>query len=144
MSNEPVPLHRNHPASFHRVYRRDNDGVYDMSTQHTKGPWAVFKHYASDDPASRYASYRLVGTGQFETIAEVRHGHEEIDGDVDANAHLIAAAPDLLEALDGLARAVNTNELAAAMACHSVESFANVADALKPALAAIAKARGEA
>jgi hypothetical protein len=43
----------------------------------------------------------------------------------------------LTAALEGLVRAVNTNELAAAMACHSVVSFANVEDALKPALAAL-------
>jgi hypothetical protein len=48
-----------------------------------------------------------------------------------------------IEALDGLVRAVNTGELAAAMACHSVVSFANVEDALKPAIAALKLARSE-
>src|SRR5688572_25065682 len=47
--------------------------------------------------------------------------------------HREQATAELVEALRGLVAAVNTNELAAAMACHSVASFANVKDALKPA-----------
>jgi hypothetical protein len=53
------------------------------------------------------------------------------------------AADELYEALVALTKAVNTNELAAAMACHEIVAFANVEDALKLALPAIRKARGE-
>lgn len=68
----------------------------------TPGPWFVFDHYCGRDPATageEYAATRLIGLGQFDTIAEVRMGSEDVAGDVDANARLIAAAPELLAAL---------------------------------------------
>lgn len=75
---------------------------------HTPGPWHVFDHFCGRDPeiAGEYADTRLVGLGQFSTIAEVRQGHDEIAGDVDANARLIAASPELLDALVELEDAV--------------------------------------
>lgn len=65
---------------------------------HTPGPWLVFDHYCGRDPetAGEYAGTRLIGLGQYDTIAEVRQGSDDVPGDVDANARLIAAAPELL------------------------------------------------
>jgi hypothetical protein len=58
-------------------------------TQHTPGPWAI---------TARPKGYRLIGTDGKQRIAtvEIRDEGESID---DANARLIAAAPELLEAL---------------------------------------------
>lgn len=58
-----------------------------MSAAHTPGPWAV-------SGAGRHALVR----GEDMTIVAVRH---RLEGDVhEANARLIAAAPDLLVALE--------------------------------------------
>lgn len=62
--------------------------------QFTPGPWSVFPYYYQHDNGEQW---RLIGTGQYDTVAEVRHGNEDLPGNVDANARLIAAAPDLLE-----------------------------------------------
>lgn len=65
-----------------------------MSAEHTPGPWEYFDHPA-------YTNVFTVGPREFKTVAEVRAGNEE-DGlpeQTEANARLIAAAPDLLAAL---------------------------------------------
>lgn len=66
--------------------------------EHTPGPWSVFPHYCKYDGPGPYENTWLIGKGQYDTIAEVRPGHDEYDSQNDANARLIAAAPDLLEA----------------------------------------------
>lgn len=58
-------------------------------TKHTPGPWKVQK------PDSQSYAHTITGNGFW--IADVAHGAIK-DDDV-ANAHLIAAAPELLEAL---------------------------------------------
>jgi hypothetical protein len=100
----------------------------------TPGPWTVESRVAFGK--NDYAVSPASGNDGF--VAALTHGP-----DAKANARLIAAAPELYEALVALTRAVNTNELAAAMACHEIVAFANVKDALKLALPAIKKARGE-
>lgn len=91
-----------------------------MSAAHTPGPWAV-------SGAGRHALVR----GEDLTIVAVRH---RLEGDVhEANACLIAAAPDLLEALEQLLD--DLDALAPAKPC---------IEAIEQAQAAIAKARGEA
>lgn len=69
-----------------------------MTHAFTRGPWSVFPHYCKDDSESIYAQTWLIGLGQFDTIAEVRPGHDQFDSQNDANARLISAAPELLEA----------------------------------------------
>jgi hypothetical protein len=95
----------------------------------TEGPWQVFPHYCGTNPdlAGEYARTRLIGLGQFETVAEVRHGSDDIAGDVDANAHLIAAAPCLYEAL--------------LLVCRTEIMMGGTRDI---AMAALSRARGEA
>jgi hypothetical protein len=103
----------------------------------TEGPWQVFPHYCGTNPdlAGEYARTRLIGLGQFETVAEVRHGSDDIAGDVDANAHLIAAAPCLYEALKQL-----TDILPGSWDCLTSEET----EAWESSLAALSRARGEA
>lgn len=96
-----------------------------MSTKHTPGPWNVDGIFICDDAGDRI-------------VAEVPKMYDENDL---ANARLIAAAPELLEALQGLVR-VNEE--------HN-QSFIEVIgkplnwkdDYLEAARAAIRKALGE-
>lgn len=93
-----------------------------MSAKHTPGPWKVVK----DD----FLGIRIKQSdgGDIRSIAEIlKHPPGGVLGE--NNARLIAAAPDLLEAL----KAVLNN-------CLDSQSLA---DAYKQARAAIAKAEGQ-
>ena len=70
-----------------------------MSARFTPGPWEARPYYYQDGDG---ADKRLIDTAFMDTIAEVRMGHDDIAGDIDANARLIAAAPDMFEALNDL------------------------------------------
>jgi hypothetical protein len=111
----------------------------------TEGPWQVFPHYCGTNPdlAGEYARTRLIGLGQFETVAEVRHGSDDIAGDVDANAHLIAAAPCLYEALAELHGACLGTPVGGGDGGTYVVGSPSAAS-LNKALAALSRARGEA
>lgn len=61
-----------------------------MSAKHTPGPWVVF-----EDDYERHVLGPMTGRAWMDNcVATVRDG-----ANIDANAHLIAAAPELLEAL---------------------------------------------
>lgn len=100
-----------------------------MQGKHTPGPWfAGLEPHCPDlvhtAPEKGYWAGKLVGVGKAQP-----------DGDFEeacANARLISAAPELLEALQTLVADVRRY---AVYPSHSVE--------MKLALAAIAKARGE-
>ena len=69
------------------------------NTQHTQGPW---KHHKS--PAVGGGTLHVIHAGTSITIGTIRAGidkgnSDRIDEICEANAHLIAAAPDLLAAL---------------------------------------------
>lgn len=99
------------------------------NTKHTftPGPWII-------DNESEYGSADIC-----EKVSEnVRHamvhiGHP-IKGDAKANAYLIAAAPELLEALENILNAKRNS---------NGEYPELLSFLVKPALEAIAKARGE-
>jgi hypothetical protein len=94
-----------------------------MNATHTPGPW--------QDTQVR----TIVAKG--DAIANCNCG--QISGqEQDANAKLIAAAPELLEALDNLAREVTTLDMFGETG--NTASKANVDGALDQARAAIAKA----
>ena len=95
-----------------------------MSTQHTKGPWRVQRQNPSPTTGEWMISGAKPGY-----LAEVRDCGS---GDVQANARLIAAAPDLLEALQRMLDAPSHGT-------HEAMRRANEA-----ARAAIAKATGAA
>ena len=93
-----------------------------MTTEHTPGPWQSFNGGA------------VVGTvensGGSTYVADIRH---RANGESAANARLIAAAPDMLAALERIAAITGSTGGHKSM----VEEFQFLAHA------AIAKARGE-
>jgi beta-xylosidase len=97
---------------------------------HTPGPWAQ-SHRESDDGWYRTQVYPVadpnntIATCNWHSV-RTEYGHVT---DRDANARLIAAAPELMEALRALADQVEEYEL-------------GNPDALRNARAAIAKAEG--
>lgn len=102
-----------------------------MSAKHTPGPWVV--------EVERVAEARIVGGDV--TVALVlndapSHDHEAARA-WRADASLIAAAPDLLEALEQLANRVDPGTKGRNI------SIASFVAALEAARAAITKARGE-
>lgn len=99
------------------------DGGGEMSG-HTKGPW-IIRRSGSGKP---YQVETVDGVG----ITQWRGISRPASKEGEANAHLIAAAPDLLEALEACVGLVT-------ISYH--ESAGEIADKV---YAAIAKARGEA
>ena len=61
-------------------------------SKHTPGPWR-------DGGPSAIGGWPVVGTGRGRIICYMRYAHP-IDSTTAANAQLIAAAPDMLEALE--------------------------------------------
>lgn len=93
-------------------------------TQHTPGPWKTFRPYGTI-----YIKARLRGS----TIQEVAScGPTETPEQQEANARLIASAPELLEALRELLDA-----------CKDAKFSSDPFDAIPNARTAIAKATGE-
>jgi len=67
-----------------------------VSLQHTPGPWELQDHRKGAD------CYTIAAPNRCYVVAELDHDHPEAL----ANARLIAAAPDLLAALQGLEFAI--------------------------------------
>jgi hypothetical protein len=93
-----------------------------MTTKHTSGPWRIGRQ---DDEVV------IVDATSGPAICDVYGDH---NGERDANARLIVAAPDLLEALEQLLRAITD-------VTTSMEDLGYAED---QAVAAIKKARGDA
>jgi hypothetical protein len=79
-------------------------------TKHTPGPW----HF-SDDLGQQHGC-RLIHAKDGRLVADAGRIHYRTDAEMDANARLIATAPDLLEALETMVRwtemhGLNTAEL---------------------------------
>ena len=109
-----------------------------LGSSHTPGPWAV---------ASIGMGYSIRGDGNGHSVAftntascskhALRNDITKMDEE-HANALLIAAAPDLLEALSQMVRIVSTHD-GYGMRCPSPTTDGTVVDAAR---AAIKKARG--
>jgi len=98
--------------------------------KHTPGPWGVWLHSAFD-------YIIVVGPSEFHTVADVRAGNDEdeLPNQTEANAHLIAAAPDLLAALELVMSWIDN------WSPHFIDEYAWGADSAK-IRAVIAKAKG--
>lgn len=103
--------------------------------KHTKGPWTVRYRFGRKTTVVGRQRYPICDTGTA-PHAETNQRREE------ANAHLIAAAPDLLQALEGLSRIVRSADVAMVLLSEASAAWSNVAEALKASEFAIAKARG--
>ena len=91
-----------------------------MTTKHTPGPWHVD---TEDQDADIHSGFGMVAK-------TMGHGHAQ-DGEGTANARLIAAAPELLDALQSMVSQFPEAELRADPDLHA---------SVKRARAAIAKA----
>lgn len=103
---------------------------------HTRGPWEYHARLSASENHKGYNVWLTQPDGHGLFVAEV----SPIDADGvtgEHNARLIAAAPELLEALDALASACNANHDG-----HD-DSFCSVCTATVKAEQVIAKARGE-
>jgi len=100
-----------------------------MTTKHTPGPWTITRKHT---PPIFDRGCIAIGPD----IAAIQV--PELDTASEANSRLIAAAPDLLAALDRLANAVDAH-------CRAITTAALIEldDATINARAAIAKAKGE-
>ena len=94
-----------------------------MSAQHTPAPWSVEVDHSSNAPEF----IRTYVDGEMYDLASVLCDET---GNATANARLIAAAPDLLAALQNVA------------ACFDANDPDSMANAMADARAAIAKATG--
>lgn len=98
-------------------------------SNHTPGPWMVTKH-GTPDYAPQYGIYSIAATSDF---VIVKSGEDD--------ARLIAAAPDLLKALEDLVDTVEQDQ--AAMQDHMLDCTNPEACSLCMARAAIKQAKGE-
>ena len=94
-------------------------------TKFTKGPWFIERKWIIG-PKSLVEDQTF---GMIEEVCDVSHSMENRQ----ANAHLIAAAPDLYEALDRLVGEIKDYHVSS-----------SVLDAIEASIYAIAKALGEA
>ena len=100
-------------------------------SKHTPGPWAIYVNAPSDIVIRKMSKdgYELCA------IARVSSGY--------ANARLIAAAPELLEALARLEFAAQCRDNTMGDPSRLIQVKAELASAARQARAAIAKATGE-
>lgn len=70
-----------------------------MTAKHTPGPWNI--HWGTAQSGSGHHIVDGTDHGELSRIATVLF-HDDAEGETNANARLIAAAPDLLEAVDRL------------------------------------------
>lgn len=106
-----------------------------MNRQHTPGPWTLGESWISDD----HIAIDAPSHGELASVVismEDANPGEQFQ-ELEANARLIAAAPELLEALDMLLRATVDDDLS-----HGITLTEAEQEARDIALAAIAKTTG--
>lgn len=114
-----------------------------MSAKHTPGPWRIAH---PEDLADKYGVDLLVRTDKRRVaigLGPERGEPGSAIAETDANARLIAAAPEMFEALErAAAHLPSDEEILDYAACNDGRAMAS-ASAARAVRAAIAKARGE-
>lgn len=102
--------------------------------KHTAGPWLKAE--------TRTEGFVIISRNELIVHSVDEYGHY---GPIknSANANLIAAAPDLLEALEGIINAIDCDDLVARDESIGSDSGDHVYSVVKTARAAIARAKGE-
>lgn len=72
--------------------------INNMTTKHTPAPWALQEHSWSDTSIVNEEREKVVAILSIYAEATEKN-QQELESEMDANAHLIAAAPDMYEAL---------------------------------------------
>jgi hypothetical protein len=98
-------------------------------SKHTKGPWSISP---TSNPETEFGIASNDGT----IIARLDSWFDKDEPEADANARLIASAPDLLEALEALLRLYATE-------CDGLYSGEGAWGEAQAARAAIARAKGQ-
>jgi len=111
--------------------------------KHTPGPWSVYDHFGHPEIFSDSFSVIVYYQSEIDTIVDDDSGvHGMNDNEMLTNIHLIAAAPDLLEALQELYSSPLPDS-----GCMDRSSFgiylSNYNAALRKAKEAITKATGK-
>jgi hypothetical protein len=103
--------------------------------KHTPGPWNRERYDTGGNPG-RYFPITAIRNGKHCRIAESGGDSDLPSEEIKANGTLIAAAPELLQALKNLADAVEDHDN------HVDQGLAAHHDSMQAARAAIAKAEG--
>ena len=115
-----------------------------MTTKHTPGPW-IGAGPSFGDPLPRYTTEIITESedenGEVRSICELPVAHH--DDENEANARLIAAAPELLSALAGMLAIVNDSQSVAGYHLNGELEPWDGFPEIERARAAIAKATGE-
>lgn len=80
--------------------------MMDTATKHTPGPWTAEIHEGLPATTNSRQEPAFAVIRAIDSVAGMRQGDERFD-EFEANARLIAAAPQMLEALYGLMRLVH-------------------------------------
>lgn len=110
---------------------------------HTPGPWKVRKHWSDEGAYEVFPTRGKKPTwGEWSAIAEVTDAVSKGES-AKANARLIAAAPDLLEALQSVWLWMESQADAQSKGGHATFDLMALREQRDIARAAIAKATGE-
>lgn len=86
-----------------------------MMTKHTPGPWYI---ESEGNPVTKWISSKEDETGPVCVVFSRNGGKPSV---VDANARLITAAPEMLDALRSMLKAFNVPEIDSIVALSAVE-----------------------
>lgn len=118
------------------------------NTTHTPGPWQLEIRPRTDKPWTCFSHVSSDKWGELAVVVTAMEDEEELSTEGVANARLIAAAPELLEALIGAQKAVISAYSQAHAEWQNADKRAERLDAQvqswrETARAAIAKATGD-